>query len=309
MYLQNFTGIPHQLAHGRFIKLTRRDKIPIEKSYKITKNYAADDPDLLEHIKCAGNYGVLSRNDICVIDIDDGDAFRATGIQLPESFTVRRGNSKRGHYYFSCPDCPKDYRDKHLLSFGDVRLGNDWYTCGPGCKHPSGEFYEIHTDLPFAILPFETVKDIIVTHGKLKKKSTSVPTRTYVAGDSWSDMLGMRCEDILYPNHAVVKGDAIIGAHPLPGHTNQGGKCYQISISKNVWTCWQHGSGGGPMELFAVVNGIIECEDAGPGCLKGHGAELIALLKSEGYDLSAIESPIFQRREETRKILESLGVL
>lgn len=307
MYLPNFTEIPPQLAQGRFIKLTRRDKIPIEKGYKISANYAANDPELLDHIKYAGNYGVLSRNDICAIDIDNGEAFGATGIQLPGSFTVKRGNSKRGHYYFSCPDCPEEYRDKHLLSFGDVRLGNDWYTCGPGCKHPSGDVYEIHTDLPLAVIPFEIVKDIIVSHGKLEKKSTSVSMRTYVAGDSWSDKLGMRCEDILYPDHAVVKGDAIIGAHPLSGHTNQGGKSFQISISKNVWKCWQHESGGGPMELFAVVNGLIECQDAGHGCLKGLGAELIAAMKADGYDLvsAGIVNP---EREEIRELLKSLGV-
>jgi hypothetical protein len=296
-------------ANARFVLVRPHRKVAFETEWQSVNNYGANDPYLLEHLRKGGNYGVLSCNGICQMDIDDPDKFKETGITLPASFTVTRGDSKRGHYYFTCSDCPSEKRDRFVLTFGDVRLGGNWYVVGPGCHHPSGDIYQIHSNLPFADVPFAVIEDIITRFGIVKQKPHRVPQKTYSEGTSWSDLLGLRCVDIAPPDNSSNYDRGVRGSHPFHGSKTR--KNFEIFTEKNVWICRRHNTGGGALELYALSKGIIRCEEAVPGCLDDHWPEVFAALKGDGYDLSVIgvDTSLIERRAEIRDVLQAMGVL
>lgn len=161
--------IPQQLiiAGARFIKVGENSKAAIEKEWELN-NYDATSPRLLDHLKSGGNYGVITRNGICVLDIDDPIKFKDIPNKgLPASFTVMRGGGASGHYYFKCPDCPEDMRTKIGLSWGDIRLGGNFYTVAPGCTAPIRDdptkflTYDVVDASPVAEVKWEIVKSLI----------------------------------------------------------------------------------------------------------------------------------------------------
>ena len=54
------------------------------------------------------------------------------------------------------------------------------------------------------------------------------------------------------------RGNKLVGSHPIHGSTT--GMNFEIDLSKNVWYCFRHASGGGCRELIAILNGIVECK-------------------------------------------------
>jgi putative DNA primase/helicase len=119
------------------------------------------------------------------------------------------------------------------------------------------------------------------------------------------DELNLRVEDIGYPGNAKEMGNGEIrGSHPFHGSTTGGN--YAINKQKNVWICRRdgHNSGGGPLELFAVKEGIIQCEEARSGCLEGKWRDIFKSLKSAGYKIPEKEKPP-QKVEQTKPILPS----
>lgn len=298
--------IPQRLidAGARFIKLGNHSKIPVEAGYHKDKNYDGDDERIQEHIRHHGNYGVLPRNDVCFIDIDDFEIFQESGIVLPDSFLVKRGDAHRGHYYFLCHDAPEDKRDKFLLTFGDVRLGGaNWFVVGPSCRHPSGDLYSIHRDYPLATLDYAFIADIIKRFGtgQAPKQATQRP-RSVHHGQSLSEKLGLSME-MFMPDNAVQKNHGHQGANPW--HGSDGGANYCVDLHKGMWHCFRCKSGGGPLEAYAVSRGIISCEDAGPGCLEGKWGEIYKAREADGYTTP----DVLQGREDLKNLLKEMGVL
>lgn len=176
--------IPQQLilAGARFILVGKNSKEAIETGWQEGNNYDAQSPRLLSHLKGGGNYGVLVRNGICVIDIDNPAMFKKNNPNLPKSFIVMRGGGKSGHYYFKCPDCPEDMRKKHVVTWGDIRLGGNYYMVGPGCVAPTRDDppellpYDVVCSDPPVEIPFKTIKAIIDANspdGKAKAGETA----------------------------------------------------------------------------------------------------------------------------------------
>jgi len=117
---------------------------------------------------------------------------------------------------------------------------------------------------------------------------------------SIADKLNLRVQDIGMPdNHRLCGDGEIRGAHPFHGSTT--GMNYAINIQKNAWICRRdgHNCGGGPLELFAVKEGIIRCEDVRSGCLDGKWREIFEALKKNGYDLvkAGIEKQTPKKKE------------
>lgn len=76
---------------------------------------------------------------------------------------------------------------------------------------------------------------------------------------------------------------------PQPHHGSSGGTDYQsggrnFSVENGVWTCYRHGSGGNALHLVAVMEGYIDCDDAGRGCLKSHSDAEFARLCLDARD-------------------------
>ncbi|MCX6649989.1 MAG: hypothetical protein NTV61_11510 [Candidatus Bathyarchaeota archaeon] len=58
------------------------------------------------------------------------------------------------------------------------------------------------------------------------------------------------------------------GEHPVHG-SPKSGVSFHVDTINNRSYCFQHGTGGGSLELYAVKKGIIHCEDCKPGVLRG----------------------------------------
>ena len=303
--------IPQRLidAGARFIRLKGKRKLPLDKGWNTVNNYEADDQLLVEHITYGkGNYGVLPVNGVCIIDIDNNALFKKHGIVLPLSFTVKRGD--HGHYYFKCPDCPDDMRFKHILDFGDVRMGmtapdiegktKASFMVGANCTHPSGDIYEVWDDAPLANVPWETIHGIIAKCGKF---SPVIPKRAYSSqNESIPSQIGLTMDEFL-PDKATSTANGWVGANPWHGSKN--GKNYTVDLQKGIWGCSRCKSGGGALEAYCVAKGIINCEDAHKGCLDGKWHEILSALEDDGY---VDENPIFAQRADVRELLKSVGV-
>src|SRR5271157_1093182 len=83
-------------------------KRPLDANFLKGKNYAWHDKILNDWLNKGGNYGVLSRNGLIHIDIDDLKRLEELGkiSKLPPTFTIRIGGGGLHKYYY-CPDLKK----------------------------------------------------------------------------------------------------------------------------------------------------------------------------------------------------------
>ncbi len=104
-------------------------------------------------------------------------------------------------------------------------------------------------------------------------------------GRTIADNYGLNISDIAFPDgHTVqTRPGRWKGSNPWHGSTTGGN--YEIDIPGNWWHCYRNGhdSGGDALIAFAVREGIIRCEDAGPGCLDGKWPEVFETLERFGY--------------------------
>jgi putative DNA primase/helicase len=79
------------------------------------------------------------------------------------------------------------------------------------------------------------------------------------------------------------------GSHPTHDSTTEQNFC--VNTKDNTWHCFRHNSGGGGLQLLAVKEGIIECEQAKKGALRGKKfKQVLALAVSQGLiDEKALE--------------------
>lgn len=253
-------------------------------------NYLATDPSLVLHLEGGGNYGVAAgHGGLAPFDSDEENRLQELGVfdKLPPTFRVRTGSSGF-HRYFFIPDL-----DGKIILFDKVlknpkqptkamHLGEiQWrgsQVVGPGSTHPNGKKYEVIDDLPIATITKAQLLDAISccnfkeNNGATihcaadeKRPKSSKSRRVSSFGESIS------IQNIAMPDNPRSRsgknGLEIFGAHPLHGSGTR--KNFHINIDKNIWYCHRCRAGGGPLEWLAVKEGIIDCSDAGPGCLKG----------------------------------------
>lgn len=227
---------------------------------------------------------------IVVIDIDrrNGGGETLTKLvtehgEFPRTRTALTGiqNGGRGmHLYFKAP--PDGIELKGSLGPG-IDVKQNGYVIAPPSPHPSGVLYEWIDTSEMAELPGW----ILDTFTKPSCRRTQHTLSNYTQrGDSICDVLDLRVEEFLLPLQARIRDGQIEGTHPIHGSTT--GTNLAIDPSKNVWYCRRCGSGGGPLEALAVVEGIITCHEAEPGCLGTHWHEVFRALRDRGYDTNRI---------------------
>jgi CHC2 zinc finger len=57
------------------------------------------------------------------------------------------------------------------------------------------------------------------------------------------------------------------GAHPIHGSAT--GVNLDVNLTKGLWHCWRHGTGGDALSFIALGAGLVACEDVRPGVLAG----------------------------------------
>jgi|Deesub1362A_J573_1020465.scaffolds.fasta_scaffold05475_2 hypothetical protein len=278
--------IPDQLKEFEIILLRKDEpKRPAHKWQDHTGGfrYKATDWRVLNHLAYGGGYAIYCSNQLAVIDADEPELLDAIK-QLPETFAVRTGGGGLHFYYKTNLDKKIIiYKDeKHL---GEIQAGGRAYVVGPGSRHPNGNRYEVINDIELAYLSEEEIKDWIQRNGFTEKKKQNL-ARKEVARQ-FSNTLNIPVTDFLYPDNARRSGDEIYGSHPIHGSTT--GQNFWVNEVKNTWYCFRCESGGGPIEAFAVAEGIIDCSEAGPDCFsKDQFKEILKMLKERGYHIPEV---------------------
>lgn len=306
-------SIPDQLHNCRFIRVASKGKHAIDYDWPGLSNYDITDPNLTGHLINGGNYGILPRDGICILDADDESKLQDFIEVIGETLTVR---TKKGlHLYFKC-----DGLEPTKVVLFDPLTGDHVgelypsgcraYCLGPGCLHPSGSVYEVETQSDIVTVSLEAVKRAVSFYSRPKRSITDqVENKPQKAGYlPLSDVLGLRIESVAPPSGNIqhLSNGEIRGSNPW--HGSESGTNYAINAQKNTWHCFRCDSGGDPATALAVKYRLIQCHEAGPGCLT---ADVLAKIESkiregeEGpvYQKSLIERDIEWKRSQTKKTI------
>jgi hypothetical protein len=94
------------------------------------------------------------------------------------------------------------------------------------------------------------------------------PTRTTSNGEAIEGQPGLVAIAEAYGTILEPKSQTEL-AGPHPQHGSSTGDNFNVNVSKGLWHCWRHGTGGDALTLLAVCANLVACEDAKPGCLSG----------------------------------------
>ena len=86
-------------------------------------------------------------------------------------------------------------------------------------------------------------------------------------------------------------------AGPHPFHGSSTGDNFNINVSKGLWHCWRHGTGGDALSLIAVCEGLLDCEQAVSGALRGDLFTRVVALANEQFN-AGIHPEAPQRQHE-----------
>lgn len=302
------TRIPRDLLLDElaFIKLPRGKKGGKynEKGWNRDANYEWTDETLADHLAAGGNYGLFPRagSTICVLDVDNFHVARESGLLadlMGATFTVESGSytpaCPKLHYYFRTT-APLEgvYRisvngekcaDLYCQFPGQAR----GYVVGPNSyNEETGQFYEILDPYALRVIDVDAFKarlaalTVRATKPKVTALDTTTAAEARVKGGHGllSETLGLRVSMFLMPTKGRHRDGEFEGAHPVHGSATGS----NLTITDEMWYCRRCGTGGGPLEAFAVSERLIDCADVKPGCLKGRlWKDVCALLIERGY--------------------------
>jgi len=271
------------LTTKRFLLVKPREKDPVMPKGMYERLYDIQDSKLIDHIKKGGNYGVAAIGDGLVIVESDGEPLTVVLKELlPKTFTVLSGGSRNPHFYYVVEDFPKDIladerRMKAIPLYYGVETGTDGrtrsahigmvkiqngYCVGPGSIHPSGGIYEIQDDVPIARIKWE---DLMKAISKFTRESIDRAIRRAEEDTKREkkmlNELEISIEKVVETyNIKLNHGKELWGSHPTHGSTT--GRNFWVNPEKNVWFCFRHWVGGGPISLIALLEGLIkDCPD------------------------------------------------
>lgn len=293
--------IPEQLRHDdyRFIKVSSRSKVPVERGWTVDANYKYNDPELVRWIEHGGNYGVLPRGGLTIIDIDSIPDAEEIGLmqKFNDTMVVQSGSGNGFHIYIK--NILYNTRIVFKSKSGSEHMGELYgsgannFVVGPGSTHPSGGKYEIVRDKPikFVVNTYlvENLTKKITLAGEKPLHKLAIPNN-YSVGNMTNE-LNLRVEDFLMPLDAKYCANGEIqGAHPI--HGSKTGINLAINPSKNIWHCFRHNTGGDPVLAAGVKYGIIECEECVNGQIQSDKyAEIKDRLYVEGYRPVSTQAP------------------
>jgi hypothetical protein len=290
----------------------------IQKHWKFIKTFLGHKP-VREYPFSASidtNYPTHDKYTVACIDLDSDDfveellaesffqdcpAVRGKkGIKLFFKLRIDDCDNRPGSIFYCNDKQPEKHiievftKDRHALIFG---YHPESSSSNPICYHFIRGF---GNSIP--LLTWNDVKGEISSfaneHGLEESRSSCNRTQIDKAGDQ-NDVenisKSVSCEyppisfsvlNFLKPLRSITLGTNLHGAHPV--HESTTGTNLEVDTVHNMWHCYRHKSGGGPLEAAAVGLGLIQCEDCRPGWRKENPevfAELCDRLVKMGYHL------------------------
>jgi len=256
--------LPKQLQDERFrfIKISMfgefSRKKPLETGWQTTNNYAYTDKQFNDWLEQNNNYGVATGfGGLAVIDADRLEIAEIVARKLPRTFTVKTGSGGY-HFYYIINDLDKKIilKDKDNNHYGEIQFKGQ-QVIGPNSIHPNGKIYQVISSSSIVSVSKDDVIRILSEYIKIDDN-----VHEYYNDCNYDiiDMLKFVNTDKM---HKI--GDEFRGPHPIHGSTT--GMNFSMNPRKGVWHCFRCNTGGGPISLLAIIEGIIDCADYRPGCL------------------------------------------
>lgn len=276
--------IPQRLREKdfRFVKIKEKEKAPFEEDWTGKNNYKHNKEDFEKHLKGGGNYGVAcGHGDLVVIDCDEEEVEEAVKEHLPDTFTVETGGGGH-HFYYVCEDLDKPIRlkEEKMGDLGDVQYKGK-QVVGPNSTHPSGNKYEVVNDLEIAAVKAEEIRFALRNFIKQRADEMKKTEREKIEDEGLD--IDLDIEDVVSMSQLTDRGGEYQGSHPV--HGSDTGRNFTVDTAGDVWHCFRHDTGGGPLSWIAVEEGIIDCSDATPGALQGGTFKDVLEVAKEKYDL------------------------
>jgi len=213
------------------------------------------------------NYGVMGGyGGLVIIDCDAKELMDHMASNAKDTFTVK--TAKGFHYYYLIPELKENLKPTYgpeKIKQGDIQ-SYGVQVVGPYSQHVTGCFYEVYKDLPIATMSLDEfyvlLKDFLPA-AKLEKAQPKV--KQYK-----QDTTGLNCVEILRVwgydvDHTITNSGDIKG--PSPVHASTTGTNFKVTGSTNKWRCWACQSGGGPFQLIALLEGLMDCQDIVKGSM------------------------------------------
>ena len=303
-------GIPPRLRKEGFRFIRTKGKIPIGKDWNKEggANYAYNDQVLEDHLQGGGNYGVLCGEGLIVIDCDKPEIADLVEEHLPRTFTVKTGRGGK-HYYYYCDDIKGNIRltsgNGTQGDIGDIQAKGK-QVIGPGSTHPNGNKYEIVDGQDIATIKVLDIERTLTQYIDKKDVERAREEEREIIKEHGRD-IDISITDLISITGFTKIGEEYQGSHPVHGST--GGRNLSINPAKNLWRCFRHDTGGGPLSLLGVLEGVISCHQAVPGALSGDRFWKVCDIGREKYGLDLPKKTTKAKakdKEEESKIKTSM---
>lgn len=302
----NILKIPRQLQNEAFgfAKVKPRTKEPFETNWQ---NRPYTYKEIQPWIAQGGNYGVQGGyGKLVIIDADTQEIANILVGKFPATFTVKTPG-KGYHFYFLCPGIDKkivlqkNTAKNEIEHFGEI-IAKGSQVVGAGSIHPdTGTEYTVDRDLEIAEISREQIYFELVEYISL-----DVPPEDSDHGNESINIIDvLDNKDI----HLQRVGEQLIGPHPIHGSTTGGN--FVVHPEKKVWRCFRCQTGGGALSLIAVLEGVIQCNEAVPGGLKGDKFKQVLKIAKEkyGFDIKRKATNKGDHIKIANKILEDHTVI
>ncbi len=273
----------------RFIRVSPQNKNPIDQEWQKTENLRThNDVVLKAHMRAGGNYGVVGGTGLIIIDADTPELDKILEEKLPPTFKVRSPGSRLPHRYYQTDlNKPLRLRNNAGANIGDIQ-GPGKQVLGPGSIHPNGKPYEIVDDRELAFVGKAALKEALSEWLVPEKEIQEIETAANKESAQFPDLTIARVIEKYGIQLDHKQGDEFYGVHPQ--HGSGTGRNFWINTTKSVWHCFRCSSGGGPLSLIAVIEGIIPCEEATKGALTGD--KFVKVLRAAVDNLLLDESQL-----------------
>jgi P4 family phage/plasmid primase-like protien len=126
---------------------------------------------------------------------------------------------------------------------------------------PSAGYLSLNDNMPTEV---ESIDDVF--YGILRKHGYRLSEDTETQNQM--DNYGFQLEKLVDLSQLTKIGnDEYQGSHPFHDSTTE--KNFTVNVRTNQWYCFRHSSGGGALQYLAMKEGIIRCEQAKKGALRG----------------------------------------
>ncbi|MCK4884715.1 hypothetical protein KAS24_01470, partial [Candidatus Bathyarchaeota archaeon] len=151
-------------------------------------------------------------------------------------------------------------------NIGDIQ-GPGKQVLGPGSIHPNGKQYEIIDDRELAFIGKIALREALGEWLVPENEIDAIEKTAKQESSKFPDLTISKVIEKYGIQLDHKQGDEFYGVHPQ--HGSGTGRNFWINTTKNVWHCFRCSSGGGPLSLVAVIEGIVPCEEATKGGLTG----------------------------------------